>query len=482
MFDYFKKKPKPKKAPDYSALAMALAQMDQSNQQTMEAYAFPVLPDGVAPKEHQLAMDSQCQAMAGYAGLEPQFYSGFLGYPKLAQLAQSSEYRSVAETTAEEMTREWGKVKGGDDKVLEKIEQELERLNIRDLMRRHIEIDHLFGGSQMYIRIKGQDTEEKRSLPLLLTPQGVKKGSLEGFTVIEPIWTTPSVYNANDPTQPDYFKPTIWYVLGRKTHCDRLLTLIMRPVPDMLKPAYNFRGISMTQLMVPYVQRFNRTVDSVSDLIHTYSLTGIKTDMSAMLQGDLNGVSSLITRLQAFTKMRNNQGIMAVDKDGEEFFQLNTPLSTLDSLQDQSLQMLAMPAKIPLVKLLGTPPSGLSSNADGEIRVYYDHIAALQKAHILPQMQVILRLVQLSLFGKIDESIYFQFNPLYQLSEAEMATANAAKAAAAQTYVDMGALDPEEVRNSLAVDETCNFAIVDKDRVVEVDNYEDDPVDDEKGA
>ena len=197
----------------------------------------------------------------------------------------------------------------------------------------------------MFIRIKGQ--EDKTSLPLLLEPTGVGKGKLEGFTVIEPIWTTPSVYNSIDPTQPDFFKPTQWYVMGKQIHSDRLLTLIMRPVPDMLKPAYNFRGISMSQLMKPYVQRFQRTVDSVSDLIHTYSMTGLKTDMASILSGGNGGANQLTARMQIFSRYKNNQNVMITDKDTEEFFQLNTPLTTLDALQSQAHEQLATPAKIP---------------------------------------------------------------------------------------------------------------------------------------
>ena len=466
MLNFFKKKP----IPNYVSVLNAMSAYDITS--TQEQYYFPELPDCVAPQGHVLAMDSMCQQMAGYAGLEPQFYSGFIGYPMLSQMAQSSEYRAVAETNAEEMTREWGKVKGGDDQEkLEQIEAELERLNVRDLMRKHIENDHLYGGSQMFIRIKGQ--EDKTNLPLLLEPTGVGIGKLEGFTVIEPIWTTPSVYNSIDPTQPDFFKPTQWYVMGKQIHCDRLLTLIMRPVPDMLKPAYNFRGISMSQLMKPYVQRFQRTVDSVSDLIHTYSMTGLKTDMGSILSGGNGGANQLTARMQIFSRFKNNQNVMITDKDTEEFFQLNTPLTTLDALQSQAHEQMATPAKIPLVKLLGLTPSGLNANSDGEIRVYYDHVASLQAAHILPQMQVILRLVQLNLFGAVDENVFFQFNPLYQLTAQEQAATNLIKAQTAQIYMQEGVLDQETVLDQLSNDGDGEFTGV-KDSVV-IDDY-DEPV------
>jgi hypothetical protein len=100
----------------------------------------------------------------------------------------------------------------------------------------------MFGHGQIFIKIKGQESDEARKLPLVIDPATIKKGSLLGFAVVEPLWTTPYAYNSNDPTAPDFYKPRAWFVLGKQTHADRLLSFISRPVPDMLKPAYNFGG------------------------------------------------------------------------------------------------------------------------------------------------------------------------------------------------------------------------------------------------
>ena len=73
------------------------------------------------------------------------------------------------------------------------------------------------------------------------------------------MWTTPVTWNSIDPTRDDFYKPTMWYVLGRQTHATRLMTFIPHDVPDLLKPSYNFGGISDTQLVEPYVNRWLRT-------------------------------------------------------------------------------------------------------------------------------------------------------------------------------------------------------------------------------
>ncbi|WP_432784692.1 hypothetical protein AAEX37_01966 [Oligella sp. MSHR50489EDL] len=453
----------------------AIMRMAQGVKQKSDMdYLLPALPDGVVPKGRKsaIAMDS-CAAIAAFANNAPQFYSGFIGYPALASMSQSSDYRCVPETTANEMTREWGKVrvKGDVDEDLsgrvQAIERRLDDLNVRDLIRRAIEVEGQFGRSQLYVDIKGQ--EGKTDLPLVINKNTIGKGDLRGFRLIEPMWSTPSQYNATDPLKDDFYTPKKWFVLGEEIHSDRLLTLITRPVPDMLKPAYNFSGISMYQLMQPYVERWQRTVDSVSDLIHSFSLTGLRTDMSNILEGGEDGMGQLLLRSQMFSALRNNQNMMLMDKDSEEFFQFNTPLNTLDVLLQKSQEQMAAPSHTPLVKLLGVTPSGLNANSDGEIRVYNDYISSLQEAHIRPIINVILELVQMDLFGDINDQVVFEFNPLEQMNDEQLATIDKSKADRDFIYVQAGVLSAADVRNRLANEDEGDYSGIDADDVPDMD-------------
>ena len=460
MWNPFKKKPDvvedevEKVKPKWAALANALS-VAITEESAIRFYPAPQLPSGVVPDDVDLlAMDGFCTA-SQYADLDPQFYSSYIGYQQMARLAQSTEYRLVAETFSQEMTREWGVIKGEDTKKVELIEAEFKRLDIRGLIRKAIENDFYFGGSQIYIDIDGHDT--KTDLPLMINEKGIPKGSLKGFIVREPMWSTPSLYNANDALRKDFFVPEMWWILGKNVHHSRAIPLVMRPVPDMLKPAYNFYGVSMIQLMLPYVQRFQSIADSVAKLITMFSLTGVKTDMSSILSAEEGGANTMINRFKTLALMRDNQGVVALDKETEEIFQINTPLSGLDVIVDKFTQMIAYPSKIPVLKIFGTPTAGLGNTSDGEIRVFYDCVSAQQEAFILPIINKMLRCVQLSLFGEIDEEIEFKFNPLYQLDEVQQSQVELNQANTDATYVNAGILDGSEVRQRLSSDESSRY-------------------------
>jgi phage-related protein (TIGR01555 family) len=438
---------------------------------------------------------------------------GFPGYPYLSELAQRSEYRAPTETIAAEATREWiditvkGKAskkkrKARGEKVdepiakdalpkppkpakkpqpdgtpeaddaegdetedkIEAMEAALEEFKVRDHFRRLSEIDGFNGRAQLYIDVDTgrMDRNERDQLPLVVDPQTIPKGSLKGFQPIEPIWTSPYSYNTNDPTLPSFYKPTAWFVMGRRVHASRLLTFISREVPDMLKPAYNFGGLSLSQLMEPYVFQWLRTRNSVSDLIYNFSIIVLKTDMAAVLadKGGAAGAKAglgFFDRLKLFTNTRSNNALMTIDKNREELEQIAVPLSGLEKLQAQAQEHMAAPSHIPLVKLTGITPDGLNASSEGEIQVWYDWIRSYQIAFYAKHLKHVLDVIQLHLFGAIDDSIGYEFKPLSSPTVKELSEIRKANAETDAAYVDKGVISPEEVRERVSSDPQSGY-------------------------
>lgn len=446
-------------------------------------------PAGVVPeaeKSSLMAMDETPYAFLNSFGVGLG-YQAFPGYPRLAQLALLPEYRKMVATIAEEMTRKWISLRcvGDDDKTdrLDKLDAELKRLNVREVFRLAAENDGYFGRGQIYIEMKkpggalASEDDVELSTPLFLDPAKVPKGSLASLRSIEPVWTYPKTYNADNPLSPSFYKPDGWYVMAKSVDKSRLLTLISRPVPDMLKAAYNFGGLSLIQIAEPYVNNWLRTRDSVGDMVHSFSTSGLAVDMTAALAGD--NATSIFDRAELFNKMRDNRGVMMLDKKEEEFFQFNTPLSGLDALQAQAQEQMASISSIPLVKLLGVTPSGLNASSDGEIRVFYDSIHALQENLFKAPLKKVIDLAQLSLFGDIDPDIDFHFEPLYQMSELEQAQIRKADADTDAVLVGISAISTDEVRERLAADPDSPYQSLDLNEEIdnELENDDDDPTD-----
>jgi len=462
LFDFFKRSEQPPQsaaAPAKSKMAIHAAVQAMANMPKVgQTLARHEPPPGVIPIGAQDAVAAMDATPYDYVNAVHNNGAYFVGYPILAGLAQRPEHRKIVGTLAEEHTRKWISLKySGETDATERLEQleaAMKRFRLREVFKDALEHDGFYGRGQIYIDVKtpsgerASDNDEELGKLLVIDKAKIAQGGLLAFRTVEPVWTYPGQYQSTNPLAANYYKPESWYVMGKKVHVSRLLTIISRPVPDMLKPAYNFGGLPLTQLLDPYVNNWLRTRDSISDLIHSFSTSILKTNMGTVLSGEPD--ISIYARADLFNKTRDNRGLMILDNESEDLAQVNTPLSTLDALQAQSQEHMASISSIPLVKLLGTQPAGLNASSDGEIRVFYDAIAASQQDNLRPLIKKALDIIQLSEFGEIDAGIDFDFLPLYQMDETQQATIRKTEADTDAVYIQAGVLDPSEVRQRLA--------------------------------
>lgn len=383
--------------------------------------------------------------------------TGFPGFPTLALLAQLPEYRAMHEVFADEAIRTWGKpIASGDcaPAMLSQINDEIERLRVRDVVRELVVHDQAFGRAHAAICIKGDQTV--RDTPLIARPYTVRKGSFEGIKAVEPYWVTPNLYNSIDPWRDDFYKPSSWWMIGQEVHSTRLRCLISRPVPDMLKPAYSFAGISSSQLAMPYVDNWLRTRQSVSDTVKQFSIVGVALDMAQALAPGAN--QDLINRAELINRFRDNRNILFLDKTQEEFFMFNVPLGGLDALQAQAQEQMAAVSHIPLIKLLGITPTGLNASSEGEIRVFYDFVRAYQRNFAQQLMNEVCSFVQLSLFGAVTPGITWQWHPLHELNALELAEKQKSLMDTHTGYAAAGIVRPDQVAKVLDNDPDSPYA------------------------
>lgn len=391
---------------------------------------------------------------AGYAGgLAAGLYGeglSFMGYPWLAELSQRPEYRRGSEIVAKEMTREWLELtaSGDGDKSdkLSKIDDEFKRLKVQAMFRKGAEHDGFFGKGQLFLDM-GNDDPNELMTPLIIDKVKIGIGSLKRLTPVEPVWTYPAKYGTTDPLAPDFYRPQAWYARGKQVHASRWLTFIAREVPDLLKPAYMFGGLSLSQMGKPAVDNWLGTRKAVSDLISSFSTMILKTNMQATLTGD--GGTGLADRLALFNNYRDNSGTFAIDKELEDFDNVSAPLASLDALQAQAQEHMPSIWGIPLVIFFGITPSGLNSSSDGELAAWNTWVHSMQEHVFNDNVTKLLQIVQLSLFGEIDPDIGHKWIALGKLSEVDKATIRKTDAETGAILIGDGAIIPNEERKRI---------------------------------
>jgi hypothetical protein len=278
-----------------------------------------------------------------------------------------------------------------------------------------------------------------------------------------------------NPLAPDFYRPQTWYVLDKEIHYTRFMTLVSRQVPDLLKPAFQFGGISLTQLAKPTVDNWLSARQSVSNLLKAFTVWNLQTNMSAVLQGGSS--EGLVGRAEMFTRFCTNRGLMLTDKDTEVLSNISVPLSGLDHLQAQAQEHQAAVDGMPLTVLLGITPSGLNATGEGEMDAWRDRVRAYQENLFNSPLKRVMDVIQLSEFGEIDPDIGFEWVSLKQPNDSERATIRKTEADTAVELIGAGVIMPEDERRRLAQTEDSAYHGLDLSDAPDLPDEPDDGVD-----
>jgi phage-related protein (TIGR01555 family) len=450
-------KKKKKKWPE-RLLALAKLKSKQSIPFTPFTIQKSAHPDSTSSG---LAMD---EAMSGYGEWANGTIAGrydegeaFPGYPELALLATQPEYRKASQIFARHMTRKWIKffAKGKEDKTvrISKMQDEMTRLRIRDHFCKLAEQDGYFGRAHLYVDTGATDNPDELAVSIgngadETSKAKIVKGSLKGLKTVEAVWCYPTNYNSNNPLADDWYNPTMWMVQGQQIHHTRLLKFVSNEVSDLLKPAYSFGGISLSQLGKRSVDNWKKIRRAVSEIICAFNVFVLKLNMTEATETEDDEV---FKRAELFNNLKENLGLLMIDGD-EEFESVSSPLTGLEELAAQAQEHCAADWSIPLEEYLGLQPTGLNASSEGSLRIFYDLVHSKQESFFRPHLTTVLNFMQLSLFGDIDPDIGFEFEDLMALTSLQLSEKQQRDAVTHQTYADLGAVSAGEIRTVLTND------------------------------
>lgn len=402
-------------------------------------------------------------------------YPQFLGYGYLTGLAQNGLIRAGCEMIADEMVEKGITLttKGNNDPdtdkqaKLDRLNELITKINLLPTLRKAVSISKYYGGSLVYMDFDGIDTASENLLnPLILTKNELRGKKLRRLKVIEPYNLSPGQYNAADPLQEYYFKPRYWFVMGKAVDASRFLPPVQEnELPTILRPAYNFFGIPLAQIVLDAVAHFTECREAEARLLTKFSLTVFKTNLNEQIfsGGDWAQIDN---RVNNFVQYRSNDGVMLIDKETEDIDIKSTSLAGVKDIVSQAMEIVAAYFNEPVTKMWGLTPSGFNTG-ESDLNNHYDHIASQQEKQLRDQIEYVLKVLQVQEWGEIDNEITFTFNPLSEEKEESIATVNKIKAETQQIYISNGVISPDEGRECLKADPKSGFNNLNEESVPE---------------
>jgi phage-related protein (TIGR01555 family) len=353
--------------------------------------------------------------------------------------------RKIHDIPPGDMTREWRSWQATDDQI-EAIEKEEKRLLLQRKTRRALVLARLYGGSALVLGLPGQ--------PETPAPERIGRGQLRYAHVMPRHQLTlgDQVRDVRDPLfgGPAYFE--LNFVDGtsqQRIHPSRVIPFIGNELPDaaMSGGAYSwFWGDPLLQSVFDALAAHDTTTGGIASLLNE-----AKTDIVHIphLMDELASAEyeqRLIGRIQVAAFIKSLTNVLLLDGGdgsegaGERWEQRQVTFEGLPDVQRAMFQLVSGAADIPATRLIGQSPTGLNATGDSDTRNYYDMLASLQESDLTPTLAALDEWLIMSATGARDPAVFYEWNPLWQLTPTEKATRDKTVAETAKIYADMGAI------------------------------------------
>lgn len=368
--------------------------------------------------------------------------------------------RRIVDAPAADATREWREWQT-DQGNIEKLENEEKRLDLRRQMKRGLTKARLYGGSALVMGVANQGLSEDE-----MSIDRVRQGDLKFVAVFHQHELTPGprIRDINSPwfNQPEYYTLTSdvenvdeqkKISSGSRIHPSRVIMLTGNELPDInvLGGSSNIWGDSVLQVVDEAVKAAGVVIGGIAGLVADAKMDVINIPGLSDKLADEEGSASFIKRFSLANQMKSSVNTLLLDEK-ETWSRISTPMAGLPPLVEQYLSVAAGAAEIPVSRLLGgAKGKGLSGSEGGgetDIRNYYDAIGSMQRNELSPTLTPLDNVLMASALGRVDESIYYEWTPLWQLSDTEKADISNKKAVTVQADVTMGLINTDVLREA----------------------------------
>lgn len=382
------------------------------------------------------------------------------------QYSSNGLFARIIDAPADEAVKHGFTLTIENEEITRYIIDQLEMLDWEDAFSTAEKWSRLYGGA---IIVMLADDGGRLEEPLNIQ----RTRSVDALYVFERAVVTPNYDGLSDYgfSKPNSF--SVSSIAGSFTvHSSRCLIFRNGRLPELV-PDLNYRYFGFPEYH-RIKQQLRETVTShsyASKLLERSVQPVHKIKDLASLMATHDGEEEILKRLDLVDTARGIMNTIAIDADGEDYAFQTFSFTGVQEIIDVHCNILSAVTSIPQTILFGRSPAGMNATGYSDFENYYNMIEHIQKRNMKGNLRTLINLIirQGKACGEILDAVgdfKIEFNPLWNLSETEQAQVAAqkmstasAKAAVAQTYIDLGVLDPTEVRATLKTDDI--FAIDD---------------------
>jgi phage-related protein (TIGR01555 family) len=350
--------------------------------------------------------------------------------------------RRAIEIPAQDATRKWITIKDQSQTRVQAIERECERLQVQSKFKELITLSRLYGGA---ILVAGAWDGRDPGMPLGNIREVRWLSNVDRYLAYPMSFYTDkekSEYGETERyqiTRPTMIGSDVAYV--HETRVIRMDGLYLPPMERLRNFTF---GASVIENILEATRQFGVCTQGLAGVIQDFIVKKLKvSNLQDLLQTD-DGADKLMTRLGELAAGISIHQIAIFGED-EEFDKMGTPVTGLTDIADRFVEYASAATGIPRSRLFNNLSGRLGGDAgENDLRVHYDTIESMQKNDLRPKLQRLLDFVVAPMGIEAGE-LEWEFNPLWQMSDAEQADVRLKVAQTDQIYIVTGTVEPEEV-------------------------------------
>lgn len=378
--------------------------------------------DGFVNFAHKLGVGADNALTSGTYGFNPVTRNRI----QLEWIHRGSWLGGVAvDVVADDMTRAGVDFKNDvdpDDQA--RIEKRLGELGVWDKINEGIKWGRLYGGAVAVQLVDGQD------LKTPLRTETVGEGQYKGVLPLDRWMLEPSLEDLVTEYGPDLGKPKFYRVTaaapalrGAVVHHTRLAgRFVGVELPYQQALTENLWGISVIERLYDRMVAFDSASAGAAQLVFKAHLRTLKIDgFRNIVAAGGKMMEGLLAYSEMMRRFQGIEGMTLIDKEDELDVQSTSAFSGVDSVITQLGQQLSGALQIPMTRLFGQAPGGMTTDDASGMRTYYDSIQQQQRRVLGAGVRNAYRLAAADLGIELGDDFDLDFSSLEQLNDTQKA-------------------------------------------------------------
>lgn len=343
-----------------------------------------------------------------------------------------------------------------DPKEVEDLQRAMVRRGVWTGLNETCAWGRLYGGAIGVFLVDGQNM----ATPLDVTRVG--RGRFKGMMVLDRWMVEPSLTDLVTDLGPELGQPRFYKVsadapgLPRATiHHTRVVRFDGIRLPYWQRVSENLWGMSVLERLYDRMIAFDSATTGAAQLAYKSFLRTYKVDgMRALMAAGGESAKLLVRYVDMMRRFQSNEGVTLLDAKDDMVVQQQPNFTGIGEVIDKCGEQLSGALQIPLVRLFGQSPAGLNSTGESDLRTYYDGINQAQEKTLRIGVDRALRITAQSEGIELpgaegEDEFWFNFRPLWQLSEAEKSEVSQRDTDAALAAEERGIITPRTALQEL---------------------------------